>query len=142
MTTQLRRAGFTVMELVVALGILSVAMVLVAQIGISSLAQRRRTAVRHEALEAAANVLESAQARPWDGLTPAWAAAQRLPEPLARKLSDGKLTVRVEAEKSRPHAKRVTVEVHWQHDNATPAQPVVLVGLFGARAAHQPGDRP
>jgi prepilin-type N-terminal cleavage/methylation domain-containing protein len=136
------RRGFTVLEIMVALGLLSVAMVLVAQLGLWSLSERRRNALRQEALETAANLLESAQASSWEALTPEWAAAQRLPDFLAQRLEEAKLTVRVEPEASRPRTKRVTVEIAWRLSNGMPAQPVVLVGLFSARSTQPSGGQP
>ncbi|MCI0456300.1 MAG: type II secretion system GspH family protein, partial [Gemmataceae bacterium] len=137
-----RRSGFTVLEILVALGLLSVALVLVAQVGFWSLNERRRSVLRHEALETAVNILESAQASPWEALTPEWAATQRLPDPLAQRLEKAQLTVRVEPEASRPQTKRVTVELSWLLSNGMPAQPVMLVGLFSARSAPPPGGQP
>lgn len=135
----IRRQAFTILEIMVALGILSIAIVLVAQVGIWSTYERSRNALRQEVLEAAANVLEQAQATPWEGLTSDWAAKQRLPESLAWQLPERKLTVRVEPEAGRPRTKRVSVEITWQLDNGLPARPVVLVGLFSARSAPRGG---
>jgi prepilin-type N-terminal cleavage/methylation domain-containing protein len=138
----IRRRAFTILEIMVALGMLSIAMVLVAQLAIWSTVERRRNVLRQEALEAAANVLETAQASSWEVLTPDWAAKQRLPDWLAGELPQGRLTVRVDTEATRPRSKRVTVEIGWLLDNAMPARPVVLVGLFSARSAPQAGERP
>jgi prepilin-type N-terminal cleavage/methylation domain-containing protein len=137
-----RRRGFTVLEIMVALGILSVVLVLVAQVGLWSLGERKRSALRQEALEAAANILESAQASPWEALTPPWAAAQRLPDGLAQRLDEARLEVRVEPEASHPRTKRVTVALAWRLGDGKPARPVVLVGLFSPRVAPQSGGQP
>ncbi len=136
------RGGFTILEVSVATGALVVGMLLVAQAAIWSLAERGRTAARREALEAAANVLEAARALPWRDLTPEWAALQRLPDDLSERLADGKLTVRVTPEASRPATKRVAVEVTWSHTDGTPGRPVRLVSLFGDRAAEAAGGKP
>jgi len=130
------------MESMVALGILAVAMVLAAQVGVWSLAERVRNTTRHEALELANNILESARARSWAELTSNWAAEQRLPEALAERLRGGRLAVRVEPDPSRPLTKRVTVEIHWTADQGTPPRPVQLVAMFGARSAAATGDKP
>ena len=71
-----------------------------------------------------------------------FAQFSRLPDWLAGELPQGRLTVRVEPEATRPRIKRVTVEIGWQLDNAMPARPVVLVGLFSGRAAAQIRERP
>ena len=106
------------------------------------MSERRRTALRHEALETAANILESAQACPWDELTPAWAAQQRLPESLLQQLPDNRLAVRVETDPGRPLLKRVTVEIGWRLDDGLEARPVFLTSLFSARSASLKGGQP
>ena len=136
------RRGFTVLETLAALAILSVAMVLAAQVGVWSLMERSRSATRYEVLEAANNILEAARARSWTELTPDWAAEQRLPEELAGRLPEGQLQVRLQLEASRPQCKRVTVEIRWTVDQGVPARPVRLVGVFGARSATTAGGKP
>jgi type II secretory pathway pseudopilin PulG len=142
MTRPHKRRGFTVLETLAALGALAAATVLVAEVALWSLGERSRNAARHDALECAANVLESARTLPWDDLTPEWAAGQRLPEELARRLPGGKLTVRVEPEAARPRTRRVTVEVGWDPTKDAPAGPVRLVGLFSDRSARTTGGKP
>ena len=129
------RPGFTIMETVLALGVLTTAAVLVAQLGTWSLAERARAGERFAAVEAAANVLEAARARPWADLTPEWAAGQRLPDDLAARLRGAALAVRVDTEPTRPRVKRVTVELGWTHADRAKARTVTLVGLFADRAA-------
>jgi hypothetical protein len=124
-----------------ALGILGVMLLLLAQLACQVLSERQHNSTRQEAVEAAANVLEAARACPWDELTPAWADRQRLPESLGRRLRDGQLQVRVEPEASRPHTRRVTVEVHWSLDDR-PAPPVRLVALRSARTTAPAGGKP
>ncbi len=136
------RRGFTVLEATLALGILAMAMMLVAQTGLWSWRERARSALRLEALESAANILESARACPWDDLTPAWGAAQHLPEPLAERLGDGKVIVHVEPEASRPLIRRVTVEVRALSDQRIEEPLVQLVGWFSARSAASAGGKP
>jgi prepilin-type N-terminal cleavage/methylation domain-containing protein len=136
------RRGFTLVELLVALAVLGVVLLLVAQLGYLVLRERQRSGARQQAQEAAANVLEAARACPWDDLTPAWAARQRLPESAARLLPDGRLEVRVEPEPSRPHTRRITAEVRWSLDDDRPARPVRLVALRSARSAPSPGGKP
>src|SRR5262245_5399877 len=64
------RCAFTVLETVIALGILMVALILVTQIGYWSLTDRMRSDTRQEAIEAAANVMELARACRFEELTP------------------------------------------------------------------------
>jgi prepilin-type N-terminal cleavage/methylation domain-containing protein len=130
-----KHSGFTMLEVLIALGILSVALLMVAQVGLWSWRERARSALRSEALETAANILEAARAQRWEALTPAWAAAQRLPESLSSRLVESKLSVRVEPEPARPHVKRVTVTIHGSMDTGDSLATVQLVGLVSARSA-------
>lgn len=129
------RAGFTLTEALVALAVLAAAGVLVAQLATWSLAERARTDARLEAVDAAANVLEQARARPWADLTADWAAAARAPDYLTARWPDGRLAVRVEPEPDRPRVKRVTVEFKWTDTARVGWPPVVLTGWFADRAA-------
>lgn len=136
------RIGFTITETLVALGILAIALGLVAQLATWSLEERTRNALRQQVLETAANVVEAARAQPWDGLTPEWAAGQRLPKPLAEQLPGGELTVCVEPEKDHPRIRRVTVRVAWKRENGMPARPVELTALVSDRARPEKGGQP
>ena len=129
------RRGFTMAECGIALAVLAAVGVVVAQLATTSLAERLRSEARLEATETAANVLEAARARPWDELTPQWAAEQKLPAHLAERWLAGSLTVRVEPEPQRPYLKRVTVDVLWGGVGHGPERPVTLTALFAARAA-------
>jgi len=136
------RRGFTITEIMVALGVLGAVMLVLAQLACTVLVERRRNALRQEVLEAAANVLEAARACPWEDLSPAWADRQTLPKPLAKRMPEGRLQVRVGPEASRPHTKRITVEIHWLLEDRNPARPVQLVGLRSARFATITGGKP
>jgi hypothetical protein len=136
------RRGFTTAEAVVALGILGMLSLLLAQVACQIVNERRHNLARQTALEAAANVLETARACPWNDLTPAWAARQRLPESLARTLRDGRVAVHVEPEVGHKLVRRITVEVTWRQDNGKPAAPVQLVGLRSPRTAPESGETP
>jgi prepilin-type N-terminal cleavage/methylation domain-containing protein len=127
--------GFTLFETLVAIGVLTTAAVIAAQLGTSSLIERGRTEERQAATDAAANILEAARARAWADLTPEWAAGQRLTDPVAGRLKDGSLAVRVTPEPDRPHVKRVTVAIEWDHQPSIPVRIVSLTGLFAERSA-------
>jgi type II secretory pathway pseudopilin PulG len=135
------RRAFTVVEIILALGILAVAMVLIARIGVNSLRERQRSANRQIAAEMAANVLEAARAISWDALNEKWAAEQRLPEEVTERLRQASLTVRVEPDKERPLVKRVTVEVAWVLPEGT-TRTTRLAGLFSPRAFTKDGGKP
>jgi hypothetical protein len=111
------------------------AAVLVAQLATRSLAERARSDERVAAIEAAANLLEAARARPWADLTADWAAGQRLSDDLAGRLREARFTVGVEPDADRPRVKRVTVDLRWRHGDGAQARAVTLVGLFAERSA-------
>lgn len=136
-----RRAGFTVLEVLIVIGILSVVMIVAAQVGIFSMTERRRSALRQEAVEAAANILEMAQAREWAALTPEWAASQQLSTSLAQRLHQPSLKVKVEPVGAEPLTKRVSVEIRWQMREGIPDRPVLLTGWFSARSAPLTGGK-
>lgn len=126
------RRGFTVGEVLIALALLAAAGALAATALTGLLADRSRLDARLEAVEAATNALEEARARPWDDLTPAWAAARPTP-PVLTRWAGAKLTLTVEPEPGRPRVKRVTALVTWDRPDAEPWPPLSLTALVAAR---------
>ena len=134
------RRAFTVTESIVAIGLLLVIAGLLAELGVTSLAERQRNSGRQQAQEAAVNILEAARACEWEALTAEWARNQHLPETLARSLEKAELLVQVEPEPSRSQTRRITVEIHWRQDGK-PVRPVKLVSLLSARSIARPGGK-
>ncbi len=134
-----RRRAFTLVESIIALGVLTASVAVAAELVAWAIGERVRTDNRADAAEAAANVLEDARGRGWDAVTPEWAAAQKLPDSLAARLPDGRLAAAVEPEAGRPRVKRVTVTVEFGVGNRGPQPPVTLAALFAARTA---GEKP
>jgi prepilin-type N-terminal cleavage/methylation domain-containing protein len=132
--------GFALLEIIAALSVLAVAIILVAQLGVWSLAEHSRNRARHTAQELAANILESARASSWEELTPSWASAQRLPEPFEER--EWQLDVRVVPEAAHPRTKRVTVEIRYGPEKDRLARPVRLTGFFTTRSMTAPGGKP
>jgi len=136
------RRAVLVLDMTVGLTILLTLMVIATQVGVWSVAERTRSEVRQEALEAVANVLELARGQSLDGLDAAWAAKQKPPEALAQKLNKAKLVVRVEPEEGRPSCKRVRAELTWTLIDGKPAAPVLLTAVFAPRTAEVKGGKP
>jgi type II secretory pathway pseudopilin PulG len=135
------RPAFTVLESIVALGILGGVLVMLGQVGYWSMRERLFGEARQTALELAANQLEAARALEWEALTPQWADAQALPEHSALSLIDGRLRVLVEMQKDSPLLKRVSVEVSWRPQAGAAEQSVRLVTLIAARANRPAGAK-
>lgn len=123
------RRGLLSLESVIALAMLAMTAIFLAQAASWSLQERNRLKAQQDSMEAAANVLEAARATPWAELSPEWAAKQKFSEPLAARWPTGKLIARVEPEPEQPRVKRVTVEVSW--DGKPPAS---LVALFADKS--------
>jgi prepilin-type N-terminal cleavage/methylation domain-containing protein len=135
------RGGFTILETSVALALLGLALVTTTQLAVWVLSERGRGRDQQAAAELAANVLESARACRWEDLTPAWAAAQRLPGVFQE---DGwQLAIRVAPEPSQPEQlKRVTVVVRPAARKGGTALPVEMMTFLAARGDVAKGDKP
>jgi hypothetical protein len=109
-------------------------MILVVQLGYWSVRHRSRMASRYLALELAANVLEEAQAVPWDALTHEWAESQSIAHDLVGELPEGKLTAYVEPLEDQKSVKRVRVQLSWTPHEGAGTHTVRLFGLSSRRA--------
>jgi prepilin-type N-terminal cleavage/methylation domain-containing protein len=137
-----RRRAFTLLEMTVALAILAVLIVIIAQCFSLSFRERARAASHHVATELAANILEAARAQPFDKLDQSWADSQVIPTYSAELLRQGKVIVTVEPEKSTPNLKRVQVEVRWRFEEHLPMNSVHLTTLIAPREARSKGGEP
>jgi hypothetical protein len=131
-----------VVETTIALAVLLVLGVLVAQCTVWTLRERARRLAHQTALEVAANVLETARATPLEQLDRDWAAAQKIPAETAALLPEGTVAVTVAPERAFPRARRLTVEVRWRSDVQLPPQSVQLTTLLSPRTAAGPGGEP
>src|SRR5262245_24680599 len=98
-----RRAGFTIVETIISLGIFGTALALSAQWLAATAMLRRETARRQTAEAEAANVLERLTAEAWEALAPGEHA--RPLSDAAGELPEGSVRVTI-AEESRPLAAR------------------------------------
>jgi type II secretory pathway pseudopilin PulG len=136
------RLAMTIVEILVALAIMGLLGIIVAQCVFWSLSERTRLAANQASLEIAANVLEAARAQPWQDLNQSWAGAQTIPSEMQALVPDGKVIVTVDFEQPEPGIKQVTVEVRWQIEEHLPPHSVHLTGLFSRRMAQKTGDKP
>jgi type II secretory pathway pseudopilin PulG len=128
-------------EVTVALALLMILGVIIAQAIVWSLEERARAAAHHAAVKLAANVLEAARAEPWEKLDKSWADAQQVPSDMDAVLPDAKLAVTVAPEPKMPDIRRVTVEVHWQFA-PQPGKSVQITTLLSRREAKKAGGTP
>jgi type II secretory pathway pseudopilin PulG len=135
------RSGFTVVEAVIALAMLMILGIIVAQAIAWGLQERARTAAHSAALELAANVLEAARAEPWEKLDKSWADAQQVPSDMDAVVPDAKVAVTVAPEPKLPECRRVTVVVSWQFA-PQPAKTVQLTTLLSRRDNKKTGGTP
>jgi type II secretory pathway pseudopilin PulG len=128
-------------EVTVALALLMILGVLIAQAIVWGLQERARAAAHQAALELAANVLEAARAEPWEKLDKGWADAQQAPSDMGAVLPDARLAVTVTPEPKLPECRRVTVEVRWQFA-PQPVKSVELTTLLSRRETKKAGGTP
>src|SRR5262245_34251050 len=128
-----RRGGFTAMEVVLSLVFLGMAAAIVGELAVFALNERLHNETRLAVIEWATNVLEDARARPWAEVTPEWAGNTQLPDDLSIRLSEPKVSVKVEPELDYPAAKRVTVSVQWTQSDGVSVRPVTLATVISDR---------
>ena len=136
------RHAFTMVEVTVALAVIAVAGVIIAQAVTISLHERAQSAVRQAALELAANVLESARAAPFETLNEDWAKNQQIPSEMPELLRGGSLTVTVSPGTKAANAKLIAVEVSWPYAEGQPLRSVRLTTVISPREAKSAGGAP
>ncbi len=132
----------TIIEVTVALAILGILTVIVAQCIVWSLHEQARVAAHQAALELAANTLETARAQAWPDLNEKWAGTLTVPSYMADLLPEGKLTCSVQAEQPSPHCRRIIVEVSWNFTSNLPAENVSLSTVLSERSTAKTGGEP
>lgn len=121
------RGGFTVVEVAVATVMVSVLLVVVAQM-MSAVAQQRRTSrYRMIALEEAANLTELVMAKSYDQLTQDAITSVKLSLPARDALPTASLRIELLPIDAVPRGKRVTVEVAWGAEGEGQAKPIRVV---------------
>ena len=121
-----RRSGLTVLEVTLALLILTVAVTTLAQLLSTAAAQRRRSEQRRLALQEVANQAESIALFSWDELTAEKLAALKPSDNLLAAAPTATITAAIADEAGPPANKRVRIEVHWATAAGDAVEPVGL----------------
>ncbi|HZL88034.1 MAG TPA: hypothetical protein VFB96_06620 [Pirellulaceae bacterium] len=122
-----RRSGSLLTECVLALGVIMVAVVLLAQLMMTAAIQRRLAEQKRLALEEVANRLERAALLPWSRLTADEIESAPLGAPVQRALQEPKLTATVTDEQAGPvAARRIDVQLAWHNAAGMAVEPVTL----------------
>jgi len=108
------RRGVNVLELVFAIGILSVMLLSLTRVVATAANQRRELARRQVATQEVANLLERITSRDWDEIREPALSSLALSPRAIQALPATKLTVEVEATPGPPEAKRIVVEIAWE----------------------------
>jgi hypothetical protein len=117
------RRGTTLLECVVALGLLAAAFTLGAQALGWSAAQRRLADERHIAVQEAANCLQRVRHLNWDELTDERLASQKLSSHASELLASAELRVTAADAGGEPAGRRIHAEVSWvTRHGGTPLQ--------------------
>ena len=120
------RRAFTIVEIAVALAILTVAIVAVSQLLASAVQQRRLIARRAAATQEASNILDRIVGRRWRDLSAGDLRDVALSPDFTRVAPGAQLTADVAEVPGRPPAKRVRVSIAWKNLAGLGEMPVTL----------------
>lgn len=120
------RRGFNLVEMLVAVVVMTALLVVLAQF-LGTVTQQRRVAARRMmAVEEAANAMEQAAALSYAELTPERLQTIGVSEQAQRSLPQAKLSVDVTDEPGPPAGKQIAVELSWQNRFGETVKPVRL----------------
>lgn len=120
------RRGLSILEVTMALLILSFAVAGLLQILTVAASQRRATEIRRLALEEIANQAEQIALVPWEELTAEKLATRQASADLLAAAPSAELTVTAGEDAGPPNAKRVHIAVAWTTPAGESPQPVQL----------------
>jgi Tfp pilus assembly protein PilV len=129
------RLGMSVLEMSMALLILTFAIGGLVQILTMAASHRRTTEVRRLAVQELANQAEHIALLSWDQLTPEKLAERKVANSLIAAAPSAKLSVALVDDAGPPIAKRIQLEVTWNAPDGDPVEPVRL-----AVWRHQPTE--
>jgi Tfp pilus assembly protein PilE len=118
--------GTTLIEVTVALLVLSAAMLALVQMLSLATQQRRLTEARRIALEEVANQAERVAALPWEGVTADKLTTWEPSASLLAAIPHAKCQIAVSDEPGPPAARRIHLEIAWTDSDGQPALPVGL----------------
>jgi len=122
-----RRSGFTILETLVAVAMLTALLAVAMQVCTATAAQRRQTQQQLVAVEETANVMERVAALPWDDLTPEGVGKIELSTVAEEALPEAALTIDLAEAKGKPAGRRVAVTLEWAPRAAGPPSQTQLV---------------
>ncbi len=120
------RRGLSIVEVTMALLILSVAVAGLLKILTVAASQRRATENRRLALEEIANQAEQIALLPWEELTAEKLAARQPSADLLAAARSAQLTLTASEDAGPPAAKRIRIAVSWTTPTGESAEPVQL----------------
>ena len=121
-----RRRGYSIIELLVAAGLLATLLTVCAQLSGTASAEQRALRQRQAATNEVANVLERLSIRPWNELTDKALGELPLSAAARQSLPEGRLEVHVVQPAGQAGAKRISVQIHWPGRDGRPEQTVRL----------------
>src|SRR5262245_51696103 len=121
-----RRRGISVLEMSLALLIVTFAIGGLLQILTLAAGHRRTTEVRRLAVQVLANQAEQISLLAWDQLTPEKLAERKASDALLEAAPSARLKVTVAEETGPPVAKHVHLEVSWNSPDGDAVEPVRL----------------
>ena len=130
-----RRAGFTLLEMIVATVVFGTVLLTFLPLLQSVRQQQRATEQQLRALCEAENLLEVLSQRPWAQLTTAELARLELADDVQARLPQAALQIDVDEPAEQPPSKRLTVRVSWTPRAGRPVQSVRLVAWLAKREA-------
>jgi Tfp pilus assembly protein PilV len=120
------RRGATIVETIIALLVLSAAMLALAQMVALAARQRRTTETRRIALQEVANQAERIAVLSWDQAEPGRLTTWEPSQVLAAAIPAAECRIEVTAEEGPPAARRVRLSVGWNDASGQPVTPVEL----------------
>ena len=120
------RDAMTVLEVTLALAVLSMAFVFLAQFLSAAAQQRRASEHRRLALQEVANSLERVAALSWDEVTAERLSAWKPSTALSSNLPQAQLKSLVAIEPGQLEAKRVRIEIAWPDASGQTVEPIGL----------------